>query len=118
MAPVIEHFETAFDREEADKHGRIVPHEGVDSSFDEADAAVNTATEGLDEYLDKLRKKFGSSNEVGPVCKLGLYMTDTLSSFEAPCSTKENLMIPLNLLSSKAMVLNCPVCAFNFRSIM
>ncbi|CAM6117172.1 unnamed protein product [Calypogeia fissa] len=64
MAPVIDYFETAFDGEEAERTGRIVPHEGVDSSFDEAESAVKTATQELADYLVEQRKKFGNSSEL------------------------------------------------------
>lgn len=78
MAPVLEHFETAFDGEEAERTGRIVPHEGVDYFFDDADSSVKTATQDLAEYLEKQRKKFGNSSEVRSVYKLGILVVSTL----------------------------------------
>lgn len=64
MMSVIEHFETAFDWAEAEKSGRIVPHEGVDDDFDAASGIVIEVEEQLAAYLEKQRKHFGNSSEV------------------------------------------------------
>lgn len=64
MMSVIEHFETAFDWAEAEKSGRIIPHEGVDDDFDAASGIVIEVEEQLAAYLEKQRKHFGNSSEV------------------------------------------------------
>lgn len=69
MFSIIENFETAFDWDEAETTGRIVPSvEGVDAEFDEADSTVKSVSEKLSDYLSKQRKKFGNSSEVIGLC--------------------------------------------------
>ncbi|BBN02356.1 DNA mismatch repair protein MSH6 [Marchantia polymorpha subsp. ruderalis] len=68
MFSIIENFETAFDWDEAETTGRIVPSvEGVDAEFDEADSTVKSVSEKLSDYLSKQRKKFGNSSEINYV---------------------------------------------------
>ncbi|KAL2641782.1 hypothetical protein R1flu_009369 [Riccia fluitans] len=66
MFEVVEHFEKAFDWNESESLGRVIPNaiEGIDPDVDEADATIKAVTEKLDDYLIKQRKKFGNFTEI------------------------------------------------------
>ncbi|XP_033640935.1 DNA mismatch repair protein Msh6-like [Asterias rubens] len=52
-------FDNAFDHRKAKEAGAIVPNKGVDPEYDGAIAAMKSANQRLDDYLDKQRKRLG-----------------------------------------------------------
>lgn len=58
----LNHFKDAFDWVEANKSGRIVPHEGVDVEFDSACKAVKEIESSLLKHLKEQRKLLGGTS--------------------------------------------------------
>ncbi|XP_014252185.1 DNA mismatch repair protein Msh6 [Cimex lectularius] len=58
-------FNEAFDHEEAEKEGRIIPSRGVDAEYDSAIETLNEIKQELDSYLKEQCKKFGKVSYVG-----------------------------------------------------
>ncbi|XP_971522.4 probable DNA mismatch repair protein Msh6 [Tribolium castaneum] len=52
-------FKHAFDQEEAQKEGKIIPKPGVDENYDQAQDAIKAVAKKLDEYLVELQQFFG-----------------------------------------------------------
>ncbi|CAL9753886.1 unnamed protein product [Musa acuminata subsp. burmannicoides] len=61
MCSVIEHFKDAFDWSEADRTGRIIPHEGGDVDYDAACKKLKDIESNLMRYLKEQRKVLGNS---------------------------------------------------------
>ncbi|URE02376.1 DNA mismatch repair protein [Musa troglodytarum] len=61
MCSVIEHFKDAFDWSEADRTGRIIPHEGGDVDYDAACKKLKEIESNLMKYLREQRKVLGNS---------------------------------------------------------
>ncbi|CAG2053472.1 unnamed protein product [Timema podura] len=60
MEQSLHFFETAFDHEEATKHGHIIPMPGVDPEYDSTMKELSHIQKELDEYLISQRKIFGT----------------------------------------------------------
>ncbi|XXG53994.1 hypothetical protein AAC387_Pa03g1985 [Persea americana] len=60
--PVLKHFKDAFDWLEADRTGRIFPHEGVDVEYDSACRIVNDVKCCLERHLKEQQKAFGDES--------------------------------------------------------
>lgn len=60
--PVLKHFKDAFDWLEADRTGRIFPHEGVDIEYDSACRIVNDVKCCLERHLKEQQKAFGDDS--------------------------------------------------------
>nr|CAD7567692.1 unnamed protein product [Timema californicum] len=60
MEQSLHFFETAFDHEEATKHGHIIPRSGVDPEYDSTMKEISHIQKELDEYLISQRKIFGT----------------------------------------------------------
>lgn len=59
---VLKHFEDAFDWTEADRSGRIIPHEGGDIEYDTACTAVRDIESCLKSYLEEQRRLLGDAS--------------------------------------------------------
>ncbi|XP_063239704.1 DNA mismatch repair protein Msh6 [Bacillus rossius redtenbacheri] len=68
MTESLHFFETAFDQEEATKHGRIIPRAGVDPEYDSVTQELQEIQSELDRYLQEQRSFFG--------CKVVYHGTD------------------------------------------
>ncbi|KAH9551678.1 hypothetical protein CY35_09G025900 [Sphagnum magellanicum] len=64
MKSLLQHLERAFDWAEAEKSGRIMPHEGVDDDFDAAATTITEVEKKLAAYLEQQRKHFNNSSEI------------------------------------------------------
>lgn len=53
-------FQNAFDHNEAQKEGKIVPSPGVDAEYDEAVEQIRTTKEKLSDYLKEQCRYFGT----------------------------------------------------------
>ena len=60
IMPAIKYFEDAFDWADAEKTGRITPHEGVDSDFDLGSANITKIKRKLEAYLKEQQEYFKS----------------------------------------------------------
>lgn len=58
IAPALKYFEDAFDWSDAEKTGRITPHEGVDSDFDLGSVNIITIKRKLEAYLKDQQEYF------------------------------------------------------------
>lgn len=59
---VLKHFKDAFDWIEANKSGRIIPAEGVDSEYDAACKSVSDIESNLKKHLKEQRKLLGDAS--------------------------------------------------------
>lgn len=59
---VLKHFKDAFDWIEANKSGRIVPAEGVDTEYDAACKSVSDIESNLKKHLKEQRKLLGDAS--------------------------------------------------------
>ncbi|KAF9607275.1 hypothetical protein IFM89_033482 [Coptis chinensis] len=59
---VLSHFKEAFDWMEADRTGRIIPHEGVDTDYDSACEILKEVELSLASHLKKQRKVLGDAS--------------------------------------------------------
>ncbi|XP_028797259.1 DNA mismatch repair protein MSH6 [Neltuma alba] len=55
---LLDHFKDAFDWDEANNSGRIIPHEGTDSEYDSACKTVDEIESSLSQHLKEQRKLF------------------------------------------------------------
>lgn len=62
MCSVVSHFKDAFDWSEADRTGRIIPHEGGDVEYDLACKTVKDIESALTGYLKEQRKLLGDAS--------------------------------------------------------
>ncbi|WOK94006.1 DNA mismatch repair protein MSH6 [Canna indica] len=61
MSSEIDHFKVAFDWSEADRTGRVIPHEGGDFEYDASCKILKEIESNLLRYLKEQRKLLGSS---------------------------------------------------------
>lgn len=60
------YFQTAFDQEEAEKEGKIIPKKGVVDEFDDIENVIDNVNKKLADYLEAQCKFFGCKvNYVG-----------------------------------------------------
>lgn len=64
MTSVMEQLRTAFDWDEAEKSGRIMPNRGVNEEFDAANAKIEEVEAKFENYLQTVRQTLGCSSEV------------------------------------------------------
>ncbi|KAL5206458.1 hypothetical protein ABZP36_034667 [Zizania latifolia] len=62
VSSILDHFRNAFDWSEADRNGRIIPHEGCDPEYDAACVAIEEIKSSLKEYLKEQRELLGDSS--------------------------------------------------------
>ncbi|KAJ3705799.1 hypothetical protein LUZ61_009504 [Rhynchospora tenuis] len=62
MSDVLDHFKEAFDWSEAERTGRIIPHEGCDVDYDSACNNIKEIKSSLTKYLKEQRKLLGDSS--------------------------------------------------------
>lgn len=62
MCSLVSHFKDAFDWSEADRSGRIIPHEGGDVEYDLACKTVKEIESALTRYLKEQRKLLGDAS--------------------------------------------------------
>jgi hypothetical protein len=90
MKSLLQHLERAFDWAEAEKSGRIMPHEGVDDDFDAAATTITEVEKKLAAYLEQQRKHFNNSSEVS----LLLFNTSVQHCNDSFCSFCGLLYLP------------------------
>jgi hypothetical protein len=82
MKSLLQHLERAFDWAEAEKSGRIMPHEGVDDDFDAAATTISEVEKKLAAYLEQQRKHFNNSSEVSLLFNTSVqHCNDSFCSF-------------------------------------
>ncbi|CAG9855365.1 unnamed protein product [Phyllotreta striolata] len=59
LSEVLNHFKTAFDQEQAEKEGTIIPKRGVVDEFDGIENIIDNIKKNLDNYLESQCKFFG-----------------------------------------------------------
>ncbi|GLT42632.1 hypothetical protein SLA2020_166220 [Shorea laevis] len=59
---ILKHFKDAFDWVDANKSGRIIPHEGVDMEYDTACRTIKEIESSLTKYLKEQRKLLANSS--------------------------------------------------------
>ena len=59
---VLKHFKEAFDWDEANSTGRIIPREGVDAEYDSACKAVKEIETSLETHLKEQRALLGNKS--------------------------------------------------------
>jgi DNA mismatch repair protein MSH6 len=59
LTDLLDFFKTAFDQEQAQKEGKIIPKSGVDENYDQAEENIQEVKNQLEEYLAELQKFFG-----------------------------------------------------------
>lgn len=59
---ILKHFKSAFDWEEANNSGRIIPHDGVDREYDSVCEKVKQIESSLTKHLKEQRKLLGDSS--------------------------------------------------------
>ncbi|KAF8387740.1 hypothetical protein HHK36_026394 [Tetracentron sinense] len=59
---VLKHFKDAFDWMEANRSGRIIPHQGVDKEYDSACTTVKEIESSLKTHLQEQRKLLGDTS--------------------------------------------------------
>uniref|UniRef100_A0A0D3H6Q7 DNA mismatch repair protein n=1 Tax=Oryza barthii TaxID=65489 RepID=A0A0D3H6Q7_9ORYZ len=62
VSSILDHFRDAFDWSEADRNGRIIPHEGCDPQYDAACIAIEEIESSLQKYLKEQRKLLSDSS--------------------------------------------------------
>ncbi|XP_078179988.1 MUTS homolog 6 [Carex rostrata] len=62
LSDVLDHFRDAFDWSEAERTGRIIPHEGCDVDYDTASSTIKEIQSSLTKYLKEQRKLLGDSS--------------------------------------------------------
>ncbi|XP_018565021.1 probable DNA mismatch repair protein Msh6 isoform X1 [Anoplophora glabripennis] len=68
LREILQFFKSAFDQEEAEKEGKIIPKRGVEEDFDNAEKTIDDIKKKLADYLDEQSKFFG--------CKISYFGTD------------------------------------------
>jgi DNA mismatch repair protein MSH6 len=61
LAPLIEVWNTTFDRTKAQKEGVIVPRVGVDEAYDESQNEIEACHQELDSLLENVKRKLGNN---------------------------------------------------------
>jgi DNA mismatch repair protein MSH6 len=62
MSGVLDHFRHAFNWSEAERTGRIVPHQGCDVDYDTACKTIKEIESSLTKHLKEQRKLLGDSS--------------------------------------------------------
>ncbi|KAJ8359742.1 hypothetical protein SKAU_G00162670 [Synaphobranchus kaupii] len=62
LSAELQRWETAFDHQKARSTGVITPKTGFDPEYDQALAAIKETERGLQEYLDRQKKRLGCRN--------------------------------------------------------
>ncbi|XP_072995622.1 DNA mismatch repair protein MSH6 [Typha latifolia] len=62
MSSILDHFGDAFDWSEADRTGRIIPHEGCDVEYDTACYTIKEIESSLSRYLKEQQKLLGDAS--------------------------------------------------------
>lgn len=60
LEEALQFFDNAFDHDEAQKEGKIIPSPGVDTEYDEAVEKITSTKESLSDYLKEQCKHFGA----------------------------------------------------------
>ena len=60
LLKALDFFRTGFDRQEAEKEGKIIPRAGVDSQYDESQKLIQEIEADAESYIQEQRKYFGS----------------------------------------------------------
>ncbi|XP_042476035.1 DNA mismatch repair protein MSH6 [Macadamia integrifolia] len=92
---VLKHFKDAFDWPEADRSGRIIPHEGVDMEHDSACKQIKEIESSLVKHLKEQRKVLGDASINYVTVGKELYL------LEVPESLRGNVPRDYELRSSK-----------------
>ncbi|CAG9832099.1 unnamed protein product [Diabrotica balteata] len=61
LSETLRYFENAFDQQEAEKEGKIIPRKGVVEEFDEVEDTIDSINKKLNDYLKEQSKFFGCS---------------------------------------------------------
>ncbi|XP_020276973.1 DNA mismatch repair protein MSH6-like isoform X2 [Asparagus officinalis] len=95
VSSVLNHFKEAFDWTEAERSGRIIPHQGVDIEYDTACIRLKKIELRLKKYLTKQRRILGDSSIN--------YVTVGKDSYllEVPESVSSHVSLEYELRSSK-----------------
>lgn len=64
LSPLIQYFEAAFNWSDAERTGRISPHEGIDPDFDSGSATVSAIEAKLKSYLEDQQAHFQNQSDV------------------------------------------------------
>uniref|UniRef100_A0A0E0M117 DNA mismatch repair protein n=1 Tax=Oryza punctata TaxID=4537 RepID=A0A0E0M117_ORYPU len=62
VSSILDHFRDAFDWSEADRNGRIIPHEGCDPQYDAVCIAIEEIESSLKKYLKEQRNLLSDSS--------------------------------------------------------
>ncbi|CAG9816577.1 unnamed protein product [Phaedon cochleariae] len=68
LGSTLDYFKTAFDQDEAEKEGQIIPQRGVEDEFDKVEMAIEEIKDELQEYLEEQSRFFG--------CKVSYFGND------------------------------------------
>jgi DNA mismatch repair protein MSH6 len=60
LSKALDFFRTGFDRQEAEKEGKIIPRAGVDPQYDESLKLIQEIEADAESYIQEQRKYFGS----------------------------------------------------------
>ncbi|XP_060525908.1 probable DNA mismatch repair protein Msh6 [Cylas formicarius] len=68
LTEILDYFKGAFDHEEAETNGKIIPKRGVDGDYDRVNVAIDDINAELDAYLEEQSSFFG--------CRVQYFGTD------------------------------------------